>query len=114
MPDYSVVKILCEELDITIAELMDGEDGKRQELNSHIEILILDLIRRTSELETQKNTLMGMVVVALGFAIMSASFAIGGSAFKTFISGFLLGLSSGNIFIGLRMIAKSLSKKPLD
>ncbi|MEE1257476.1 MAG: helix-turn-helix transcriptional regulator, partial [Lachnospiraceae bacterium] len=25
MPDYSVVKILCEELEITVAELMDGE-----------------------------------------------------------------------------------------
>ena len=111
MPDYSVVKILCEELNITVAELMDGEDKKQLELNSHIEVLILDLIRRTSELESQKNTLMGMVVIALGFAIMSASFAIGGSVFKTFISGFLLGLSAGDIFIGLRIIAKSVSKK---
>ena len=25
MPDYSVVKSLCEELEVTVAELMDGE-----------------------------------------------------------------------------------------
>lgn len=25
MPDYSIVKSLCEELGITVAELMDGE-----------------------------------------------------------------------------------------
>ena len=25
MPDYSVVKALCDELEITVAELMDGE-----------------------------------------------------------------------------------------
>ena len=30
MPDYSVVKTLCEELEITVAELMDGECGNEK------------------------------------------------------------------------------------
>lgn len=31
MPDYSVIKLLCNELNITVSELMDGEE---QEQNS--------------------------------------------------------------------------------
>ena len=30
MPDYSVIKNLCEELEITIAELMDGEETEEK------------------------------------------------------------------------------------
>ena len=30
MPDYSVVKGLCEELEITVAELMDGEETEEK------------------------------------------------------------------------------------
>jgi len=30
MPDYSVVKDLCKELDISIAELMDGEESEEK------------------------------------------------------------------------------------
>ena len=30
MPDYSVIEVLCRELGITISELMDGEDSKKE------------------------------------------------------------------------------------
>nr|WP_288724101.1 helix-turn-helix transcriptional regulator [uncultured Sellimonas sp.] len=30
MPDYAVVKSLCEELEITVAELMDGEEAEEK------------------------------------------------------------------------------------
>ena len=46
MPDYSIVRNLCEELDITIAELMDGK-ALENNVPSFKEEKIWDLIRRT-------------------------------------------------------------------
>ena len=56
MPDYSLIKPLCKELDITVSELIEGEES------NHInEEQILDLLRRTQELEKQKNLLYGVL-----------------------------------------------------
>lgn len=30
MPDYSIVKSLCEELEVTVAELLDGEKAEEK------------------------------------------------------------------------------------
>ncbi len=55
MPDYSIVKSLCEELDVTIAELMDGEMSEEKSVRTYDDEQILDLLRRTQELEKQKK-----------------------------------------------------------
>lgn len=55
MPDYSVVKSLCEELEITVAELMDGESAADKSVRTYDEELIIDLLKRTQELEKQKE-----------------------------------------------------------
>ena len=57
MPDYSVVKNLCEELGITVAELMDGEATDEKSVRTYDDEQIMDLLRRTQELEKQKNIL---------------------------------------------------------
>ena len=54
MPDYTVVKKLCEELKVTISELMDGEENDEKSVRVYDEEQILDLLRRTQELEKQK------------------------------------------------------------
>ena len=56
MPDYSVVKILCEELEITVAELMDGEDAEERSVRAYDDEQIMDLLKRTQDLEKQKKT----------------------------------------------------------
>ena len=57
MPDYSIVKSLCEELEVTVAELMDGEISEENSVRTYDDEQILDLLRRTQELEKQKNML---------------------------------------------------------
>ena len=59
MPDYGIVKSLCEELEITVAELMDGEVKEDKSMRAYDEEQIVDLLRRTQELEKQKNMLLG-------------------------------------------------------
>lgn len=43
MPDYSVVKSLCEELEITVAELMDGEETEEKSVRTYDDEQIMDL-----------------------------------------------------------------------
>ena len=37
MPDYAVIQSLCEELGITVSELMDGEDASKDSLRTYDE-----------------------------------------------------------------------------
>ncbi len=109
MPDYSIVKSLCEELRITVAELMDGEDAGEKSVRTYDDEQIIDLLRRTQELEKQKNTLYGIMLIIMGIALLSVSHMLGGSDIKDFISGAVLGLSVGEMLVGLYVVGKSIA-----
>lgn len=111
MPDYSIVKNLCDELEITVAELFDGESSGEKSVRIYDEEQFLDLLRRTQELEKQKNTLYGVVLIVMGIAMQALSYAVDGSDMKDFISGVLLGMSIAVMLIGVYVVGKSLSGK---
>lgn len=109
MPDYAIVKSLCEELEVTVAELLDGEISKDKSVRTYDDEQILDLIRRTQELEKQKNMLYGIMLIVMGIALQALSYIVGGSDFKDFISGLLLGLSIVEMLVGVYVVGKSLA-----
>ena len=109
MPDYSIVKSLCAELDVTIAELMDGEMSEEKSVRTYDDEQILDLLRRTQELEKQKNMLYGIMLIVMGIAMIAFSQVFGGSDLKDFIAGILLGLSFGEMLVGAYVVGKSLA-----
>lgn len=111
MPDYSVVKDLCEELEITVTELMNGEDAVEKNSNTYDEVQIMDLLRRTQELEKQKNLLYGIILIVMGVSLMTLSNTFEGAGFKDFISGFMLGVSIAEMLGGVYIIGRGLSKK---
>ena len=41
MPDYSIIKSLCEELEVTVAELMDGEMSEEKSVRIYDDEQIL-------------------------------------------------------------------------
>ena len=84
MPDYSVVKNLCEELEITVAELMDGECAEERSVRAYDDEQIMDLLKRTQDLEKQKNLLYGVLLIVMGFALLALSYTLGGSNVKDF------------------------------
>jgi len=55
MPDYSIIQKLCEAIHVTLPELMDGEDAADSSVRVYDDAQILDLLRRTQELERQKG-----------------------------------------------------------
>ena len=109
MPDYSVIKILCEELGITVAELMDGEDTEEKNVRTYDDEQIMDLLKRTQDLEKQKNLLYGILLIVMGIALQALSHTFGGSKFQDFCSGLLLGISCAEMLAGVFVVGKSIS-----
>ncbi len=111
MPDYAVVKNLCGELKVSVSELMDGEEAEEKSVRVYDDEQILDLLRRTQELEKQKVMLTGVILIVMGIALQALSHTLGGSDVKDFFAGLLLGLSVAEMPLGIYVIAKGASGK---
>ena len=111
MPDYSLIQKLCEALDVTLPELMDGEDAAENSVRVYDDEQILDLLRRTQELERQKGVLCGFVLIVLGIASSALSRTTGGTDVQDFLSGILMGLSVAEILAGIWAAGKKLLKQ---
>jgi transcriptional regulator with XRE-family HTH domain len=109
MPDYAVVKSLCEELEITVAELMDGEMAQERSTRTYDDEQIMDLLKRTQELEKQKNLLYGIILIVMGIALQALSHTFGGTAVQDFFSGLLLGISIGEMLAGVYVVGRALT-----
>ena len=106
MPDYSIIKSLCEELGITIAELMDGEEAADKSVRIYDDDQIIDLLRRTQELEKQKNVINGVMLIVMGIALQALSYNVGGSDFQDVCSGILMGISIAEMLVGIYVVAR--------
>ena len=106
MPDYSIIQKLCDTLDVTLPELMDGEDAEDSSVRVYDDVQVLDLLRRTQELERQKGVLYGLVLIVLGIACGAISKTTGGTDVQDFASGILMGISVAEILAGIGIIGK--------
>lgn len=111
MPDYSMIEQLCKELSVTLPELMDGEDAAEDSVRVYDDEQILDLLRRTQELERQKTILYGIILIVLGIACNAMSGTAGGTEMQEFISGLLMGLAVAEILAGIIIVGKSVLKR---
>ena len=111
MPDYSIIQTLCDALGVTLPELMDGEDAADSSVRVYDDAQILDLLRRTQELERQKGILYGLVLIVLGIACGAMSKTTGGTDVQDFVSGVLMGLSVAEILAGIGIIGKRVIHK---
>mgnify|MGYP002673929967 FL=1 len=111
MPDYSIIQTLCDALGVTLPELMDGEDAADSSVRVYDDAQILDLLRRTQELERQKGILYGLVLIVLGIACGAISKTTGGTDVQDFVSGVLMGLSVAEILAGIGIIGKRVIHK---
>ena len=111
MPDYGVIQPLCTELGVTVSELMDGEDQAQDSIRAYDDEQILDLIKRTQALESQRETLVGIILIVMGMALGAMSFTLGGSDVKDFFSGLMMGLSCGSMLVGIFVAVRSIAKR---
>lgn len=83
---------------------MDGEEADDKSVRAYDDEQILDLLRRTQELEKQKVMMSGVIV--MGIALQALSHTLGGSDVQDFFAGVLLGLSVVEMLAGIWVIAK--------
>lgn len=107
MPDYAVINDLCEVLDISVSELLNGKEVTPASNNDE---QILDLLRRTQELEKQKEIIFSVLLIIMGIALQALSYAFNGSNIKDFVSGMLLGISIGEMLLGIYTLARTYRK----
>ena len=111
MPDYSIIQKLCDVIHVSLPELMDGEDAAEDSVRVYDDEQILDLLRRTQELERQKGVLCGFVLIVLGIASSALSRTTGGTDVQDFLAGILMGLSVVEILAGICVAGKTLLKQ---
>ncbi len=111
MPDYSIIEPLCKALDITIAELMDGEESGECSIPAYDSTQILELVKRIQALEHQRTMLYGMILIVTGIMLLVLYCNIYGSNVKNFVSGLLLGISIAEMLVGVYFTIRGLSSR---
>lgn len=76
MPDLSLFKPLCEELEITINELLSGEKIKQEMYQEKLEENIVNTIDYTNKKIIKKNNLIGIILLMFGFLITLSAITI--------------------------------------
>ena len=111
MPDYSIVKPLCQELGITISELMEGEVKTDSSIRVYDEEQILDMLGRIQQLEKQRMSILGILLIVMGIALLAFSQLLSGTDFRDFLSGLMAGISVGEMLVGVFIIGRSFAKQ---
>ena len=76
MPDLSLFKSLCTELDISLNDLMSGEKVKEKEYQERLEENIINTIDYTNKKIENKNNFIGLLLVVFGVLISITAIGI--------------------------------------
>lgn len=109
IPDYSVIGLLCKELEITVAELLDGDEKADSSVRVYDDTQVLGLVKRIQVLEQHRTSMAGLLLIIMGIALMLLHYNVGGSNFKDFISGVLLGISIAEMLTGVYVTVRALA-----
>ena len=101
MPDYSVIELLCQELDITLAELLDGEEKEPNSIRIYDDEQVKSLICKMQKMEKNHKYTIGIILIVIGFLSLILTSLFGGSDFQNFLSGCLFGFGLTIICAGI-------------
>ena len=104
MPDYALIQSLCETLVISVSELIEGKEASLHERQ------LMELLRRTQELERQNGILHGVIMLIFGIALQALAPHFVGSPMQDLLSGIILGLSVGILLLGIYLIFQAMQK----
>lgn len=76
MPDLSLFKPLCNELDISLNDLMSGEKVKEREYQEKLEENIINTIDYSNKKIENKNNFIGLMLIVFGVLISITAIAI--------------------------------------
>lgn len=109
MPDYRSVKTLCDVLEISVAELMDGDEHD-ESISVYDDDQLIDILTRIQSLEKQNELFAGFMIVLLGMILNLLAALTGGSDMQNFLSGIMTGLGTAVALAGIVLCVKTLAK----
>ena len=110
MPDYSVIELLCRELDISLAELLDGEEKEQNSIRVYDEEQVKSLLCKMQKMEQYYKYSLGTIMIVVGVISMILSSLFSGTHFHNFVSGVLFGMGFGVIIVGIIAVILSFKK----
>ena len=110
LPAYPVIKMLCNELGITITELMDGKEQEENSIGSCDEGNIIDLLKQIKELKKENNYLKSFICICISISLLVFGIFCNGSVTANIISIIVLIVGVGVDFVGLCYIFKNIVK----
>ncbi len=110
MPDISMLKPLSQILDVSINELLNGEEGSKNPNTVQSDTNIRALVEIIEKLKKRKNLVIGILIFVFGLILIGVSNIEATSDFSNFISGLATGLSVGAMIIGIIIVVYYLVK----
>lgn len=110
MPDYSVIEQLCHELDITLAELLDGEEKEPNSIRIYDDEQVNSLLCKMQKMEKHYKYALGAIMIIIGCISFIISSLFSGSNFRDFVSGILFGFGLSGIVVGIISVVMSFRK----
>ena len=105
MPDYSVIELLCKELNTTLAELMNGEENEKS-IHTYDNEQIVEMLKEIQNLRNMKILLIGFFLILMGGIQLALSQIFGGTDVQDFLSGLMLGISIPQMLIGVFLLGR--------
>ncbi|MDE6905949.1 MAG: helix-turn-helix domain-containing protein [Lachnospiraceae bacterium] len=106
MPDYSVIELLCKELNTTLGELMNGEEDEKS-IHTYDNEQIVEMLKDIQNLKATKTIIIGYILIIMGGIMLILSQMFSGTNIQDFLSGVMLGLSIGEFITGTFLLAYS-------
>lgn len=110
MPDYSVIELLCKELNTTLAELMNGEEDEKS-IHTYDNEQIVAMIKEMNEMKNKKFLFIGFFLMIMGIALLVLSQFFGGTDIQDFISGFMIGGSVSEMLMAVFFFGRFIAHK---
>lgn len=105
MPDYLIVELLCKELNITLAELMNGEEDEKS-IHTYDNEQIVTMLKDMKKFKNTKMMLIGFVLIITGIVMLVLSQIFGGTDLQDFLSGFMIIVSIFNMLSGVFLLGR--------
>ena len=99
MPDYSVIELLCEELNITLAELMNGEKDEKS-IHTYDNEQIVEMLKEIQNLKAKKKLIIGFILLVMGGVMLALSQICVGTDIQDFLSGVMLPSAAKRRYLG--------------
>ncbi|MDE7327092.1 MAG: helix-turn-helix domain-containing protein, partial [Lachnospiraceae bacterium] len=108
MPDYSIIELLCRELNTTLSELMNGEEDEKS-IHTYDIGQTMAMIKEMQDLKNTKTLIIGFVLILMGGVMLVLSQFYGGTNFQDFFSGLMLGIGIPNMILGVFLLGRTLA-----